>query len=276
MDSWERVQPSWDTAEPSPPPPPCPQGSALPGTPRRGTARQNGGCPGGPGLAGTVYWQPRYRELGYVRARKRQCKAPAPGSAAMAGMGHRVRREVALWHQRGRPGLFPPAAVHAGGSVRDIPSPRRTSLPSRGCPGFARPLLSPWRRRDVIPAPNRNLLPAKAQKPRSPNAGGSSPSAELSPEWAPWAARPGWRGSPVVQITWKKLINKRRVLGKGAAGVPAAEEPARGAGPRARRRRRGGNTVLTDFTKKKKIIIRVITKHGHEAAADDTGRKRHH
>lgn len=38
--------------------------------------------PAGPGLAGTVYWQPRYKELGYVRARKRQCK---PSMAQLGG-----------------------------------------------------------------------------------------------------------------------------------------------------------------------------------------------
>lgn len=71
-----------------------------------------------------------------------------------------------------------------------------------------------------------------------PDTNHSSPAlSSLVCDLAPWMlsvesnrlkqSPPGLCGSPVLQVTWKTLINNSRVLGKGAAGVTAGEGRAR-------------------------------------------------
>lgn len=82
----------------------------------------------------------------------------------------------------------------------------------------------------------------------------------------------GLCGSLVLQITWNTLINASRALGKGAAGVTARgaskDETARGAKGAGLR----PHTPDGFGTQKHCIdrLTKVITKHDHEPAADDT------
>lgn len=79
--------------------------TVFPGMHQAPAQRDKTACsPVGPGLAGTVYWQPRYKELGYVRARKRQCK---PSMAQLGGCPpHMPRSHQFRWdttqHRRAR------------------------------------------------------------------------------------------------------------------------------------------------------------------------------